>query len=66
MTFLNDVECSGLEQRLEHCNHSGIRIHDCGFQEDVGVTCGIGTWEACNRMKCIVIILYMYMFRVCH
>ena len=58
MTFLNDVECSGLEERLEHCNHSGIRLQECDHQEDIGVTCGVGT---CNKMNCMA----MYMFMKC-
>ena len=42
-TYLNDVGCSGLEERLEYCNHSGVESHTCDDQEEVGVTCAIGT-----------------------
>ena len=41
--FLDDVECSGLEERLEHCHHNGIGVHNCGHSEDVGVICVLGT-----------------------
>jgi len=43
--FLDDVECSGLEERLEHCSHRGIGVHNCEHIEDAGVTCArdIGT-----------------------
>lgn len=41
--YLNDVECSGLEERLENCNHSGVESHTCEVGKEVGVTCAIGT-----------------------
>ena len=42
--FLDNVECSGLEERLENCRHREIGVHDCDHSEDVGVICGeIGT-----------------------
>ena len=41
--FLDDVECSGLEERLEHCSHNGIGVHNCGHSEDVAVSCESGT-----------------------
>ena len=41
--FLDDVECSGLEERLEHCSHRGIGVHNCGHSKDVGVICDLGT-----------------------
>ena len=41
--FLDDVVCSGMEERLEHCSHSGIQVNDCGHSEDVGVICDLGT-----------------------
>ena len=41
--FLDDVRCSGLEERLENCSHRGIGVHNCEHDEDVGVTCESGT-----------------------
>jgi len=43
--LLDNVQCSGLEERLEHCSHRGIGVHNCEHIEDAGVTCArdIGT-----------------------
>jgi len=42
--FLDDVQCSGLEKRLEHCSHRGIGVRNCDHSEDIGVICGeLGT-----------------------
>ena len=40
--LLDDVECSGLEERLENCSHNEIGVHDCGHHKDVGVVCDLG------------------------
>ena len=40
--FLDEVVCFGLEERLEHCNHSSYGVHDCDHTEDVYVICGLG------------------------
>ena len=42
--FLDEVDCNGQEERLEHCRHRGIGVENCEHSEDVGVICGeIGT-----------------------
>ena len=41
--FLDNVDCSGGEERLEVCPHSGIGVHGCVHLEDAGVICGSGT-----------------------
>ena len=41
--FLDDVECIGAEERLEHCSHHGIGVHDCDHSNDAGVKCDLGT-----------------------
>ena len=38
--ILDDVECTGRESSLSECSHAGIRNHNCGHSEDVGVRCG--------------------------
>ena len=58
--FLDDVVCSGLEERLEHCSHRGIGVQNCDHSEDVGVICGSGTKDACNKMCCIIKHMYSY------
>uniref|UniRef100_A0A663MUV7 SRCR domain-containing protein n=1 Tax=Athene cunicularia TaxID=194338 RepID=A0A663MUV7_ATHCN len=37
--LLDNVQCSGSEVSLLHCNHSGWRIHNCNHYEDAGVVC---------------------------
>uniref|UniRef100_A0A8D0F3L4 SRCR domain-containing protein n=1 Tax=Strix occidentalis caurina TaxID=311401 RepID=A0A8D0F3L4_STROC len=37
--LLDNVQCSGNEVSLLHCNHSGWRIHNCNHYEDAGVVC---------------------------
>ena len=56
--FLNDVECSGLEERLEHCSHRGIGVHDCGnngvFTEKTDVVSGHAPSEHQECVKCVI------------
>ena len=37
--WLDEVRCTGSERRLFDCPHSGISIHDCEHDEDVGIAC---------------------------
>ena len=37
--WLNDVGCSGNEQSLSSCYHSGWGVHNCRHSEDAGVQC---------------------------
>ena len=40
--LLDNEGCSGGEERLEDCPHSGIGVHNCVHLEDAGVICGNG------------------------
>ena len=37
--WLDDVQCTGQEESLLHCNHSGIGENNCNHIEDAGVKC---------------------------
>jgi deleted-in-malignant-brain-tumors protein 1 len=37
--FLDNLQCSGIEQYLGQCAHSGWSEHNCGHHEDASVIC---------------------------
>ena len=39
--WLDDLHCTGKEQNITKCSHSGLGNHDCTHSEDVGVECEI-------------------------
>ncbi len=44
---LDDVECTGTEQRLEDCAHLPFGLHDCVHAEDAGVVCLCEHYKLC-------------------
>ncbi|XP_071486552.1 scavenger receptor cysteine-rich domain-containing protein DMBT1-like [Diadema antillarum] len=38
---LDDVQCTGEEERLAECSHGGLGIHNCQHSEDAGVICDV-------------------------
>ena len=43
--FLDNVRCTGEEQRLIDCRANDIGVHNCGHSEDAGVRC-LGTSDS--------------------
>lgn len=37
--WLDNVNCTGSEERIEDCTHNGWGISNCGHGEDVSVSC---------------------------
>lgn len=37
--LLDNLQCTGVERYLGQCAHSGWAEHNCGHNEDAGVTC---------------------------
>lgn len=37
--FLDELQCTGTEERLLDCTSDGLGVHDCSHFEDVAVTC---------------------------
>ena len=37
--ILDNVNCTGNETHIAHCEHNGLLQEDCGHSEDAGVVC---------------------------
>ena len=37
--WLDNIQCTGTESRLDQCPHNGIGVHNCIHSEDTGVRC---------------------------
>jgi hypothetical protein len=47
--WLDDVRCTGSEQSLTNCSHSGWGTHNCVHNEDAGVECLTGIIKCCTH-----------------
>ncbi|XP_072169471.1 scavenger receptor cysteine-rich domain-containing protein DMBT1-like [Diadema setosum] len=46
--WLDNVACTGNENRLYDCSHNGVGEHNCGHHEDAGVTCSNSALSGVN------------------
>ena len=50
--WLDDVDCTGREESLANCSHTGWGNENCGHSEDAGVECS-GNYtvkNVCNKL----------------
>ena len=53
--WMDDVECSGDEARLEDCTFSGWGVNNCDHTKDSGVICSkMPPTPACGLSVCLV------------
>jgi len=50
---LDDVRCTGDEVQLTNCSHRGLGVHNCGHNEDVGVTCQGKIFAPITALLCV-------------
>ena len=55
--LLDEVGCSGDENRLVNCSHRGINIHDCLHAEDACVRCPLPPGEKATSYCCLLFIV---------
>ncbi|XP_073985789.1 uncharacterized protein isoform X2 [Rhodnius prolixus] len=60
--LLDDIECTGTEQKLVECKHAGWGVHNCQPHEAAGVVCktnemdcGSKYWNCVHSKECIPI-----------
>ena len=47
--WLDNVQCTGEEERVWQCSHEGWGVHNCNHSEDAGVRCA-GEY-VCHRVQ---------------
>ena len=43
--LLDNLLCTGREASLLDCPHNGVHVHNCGHQDDAGVTCKLSNFS---------------------
>ena len=56
---LDELRCTGTEESLLNCTHSGIGVNDCEHPEDVGIICQSSTGKV---MVYVVVIVFNYYY----
>ena len=54
--WMDDVTCTGQENRLEECQFRGWGNHDCNHSEDAGVRCEIGKYRLYSMLGLLYIL----------
>ncbi|CAG2242006.1 unnamed protein product [Mytilus edulis] len=52
-TWLDNLECTGTENRLAECKHAGWGVENCQHSEDVGIECGNEEFLVAYTASCI-------------
>lgn len=57
--WLDNVNCTGSEERIEDCTHNGWGTSNCGHDEDVSVSC-LPSNGTVLLMSVGCMLMYMY------
>ena len=56
LIVLDNLLCTGVEERLVECEHRGLGVENCDHSEDIGISCSIQNEPSKD------ISLYSYLF----
>ena len=57
--WFDDFICTGHEESLLDCSHSGVKVHDCNHGEDASAVCS-GELRLCNVCRLVYSSLYVF------
>ena len=52
--WLDDVGCRGTEERLLHCTTPALGSHNCGHDDDAGVSCDTSSYQYHSLINVII------------
>jgi len=53
--WLDDVQCTGNEERIINCPSNNIGSHNCAHFEDVGINCLAGMFRLQHNILCVFV-----------